>query len=189
MNKRLFSSITVVLIISLSASGFIIYNEFSSLQTEIKDLKIQSEELEKQKSDLQNQTSVLGQQNNDMMKQMGDLTKQLALERHIQIEITTFWHNDYWFAFGGLLVDYPFNATIRNNDIVTVGGLSLTVQAFSGLKDETKIVGFAKIDLLHSGEEQVVSGEVVVYIGAPSNLTYVATLKAGDVILDTFTLS
>jgi hypothetical protein len=189
MNKRLFSSITVVLIISLSASGFIIYNEFRSLQTEIKDLQNQSEELEKQKSDLQNQTSVLGQQNNDMIKQMGDLTKQLALERHLSVKIVSLWHRDYWGAYGGLLVDYPFNVTIRNNDIVTVSGLTLTVQTFSGLKDETKMNGLIKIDSLQAGEERTVSGAVVVYIGAPSNLTYVATLKAGDVILDTFPLS
>jgi hypothetical protein len=189
MNKRLFSSIAAVLIIALIASGLLINNEFSSLQTEIKDLQIQSEELEKQKNDLQNQTNVLGQQNNDMIKQLGDLTKQLALERHLRIEIVSLWHNDNWFAYGGLLVGYPFNATIRNNDIVTVSGLTLTVQTFSGLKDESQIYGLSKIDSLQAGEERVVSGEAVVYIGAPSNLTYVATLKAGDIVLDTFTLS
>ena len=188
MNTRLVLSSAIVLIIILTVTGFLIFNEFSSLQAEINTLQIQNVELEKEKMDLQNQITVAVNQYNDIIQRMGDLTKQLALERHLQIEITTFWHNDHWFAYGGLLVGYPFNATIRNNDVVTVGGLSLTVQAFSGLKDETKISGFSKIDLLQSGEEQVVSGEVVVYIGAPSNLTYVATLKAGDAIIDTITL-
>jgi hypothetical protein len=189
MNKRLISSIAVVLIIALTVSGFLLFNEFNNFQSEINELKIEIEELEKQKSDLENQTTVMDQQKQEMINQMGDLTKQLALERHLRVEIVSFWHNDYWFAYGGLLVGYPFNASIQNNDVVPFSGLTLTVQAFYGLKDETKINGWIKIDLLQVGEERVVSGEVVVYIGAPSNLTYLATLKAGDTILDTFTLS
>jgi hypothetical protein len=189
MNKRLFSSIVVILIIALTASGFLINNEFSNLQTEIKDLQIQSEELAKQKSALQNQTTVIDQQKQNLINQMGDLTKQLALERHLRVEIVSFWHNDYWFAYGGLLVGYPFNASIQNNDVVPFSGLTLTVQAFDGLKDETKINGWVNIDSLQAGEERVVSGEVVVYIGASSNLTYLATLRAGDTILDIFMLS
>ena len=188
MNTRLVLRGAVALIIILTVSGFLIFNEFSSLQAEINSLQIQNRELEKEKSELQNQRTDAENQYNDIIQRMGYLTKQLALERHLKIEIKTFWHNEYWFAYGGLLVGYPFNATIRNNDVVTVGGLSLTVQAFSGLKDETKIAGVGKIDLLHSGEEQVVSGEVVVYIAAPSNLTYLATLRAGEVVIDTFTL-
>ena len=189
MNMRLVSSIAIVLIIALTLSAFLVFNEFSSLQTEIDDLQIQKVELEKQKSDLQNQIIVLENKNNDVINQMGDLTKQLALQRHLRIEIVSLWHQDYWFAYGGLLVGYPFNVTIRNNDTVTFSGLTLAVQTFSGLKDETKMNGLIKIDSLQAGEERIVSGEAVVYIGAPSNLTYVATLKSGDVVVDTFTFS
>ena len=188
MNKILVSSLAVVLIIAFTVSGFLIYNEFSSLQTEINDLQIQNGELERQKSDLQNQTTVLEQQNSDIIKQMGDLTKQLALQRHLRVEIVSLWHSYGWYAYGGLLVSYPFNVTVRNNDLITVSGLTLIVQTFSGLKDETQVLGLIKIDALQAGEERVVSGGVVVYIGAPSNLTYVATLKAGDVVIDTLTL-
>ncbi|MEM2108372.1 MAG: hypothetical protein QXL10_03710, partial [Candidatus Bathyarchaeia archaeon] len=135
----------------------------------------------------QNQIAILEKQNSDIIKQMGDLTKQLALHRHLRIEIVSLWHSSVWSAYGGLLVSYPFNVTVRNNDLITVSGLTLTVQAFSGLKDETQVPGLRKIDLLQAGEERVVSGEVVVYISAPWNLTYVATLKAGDIVIDTFT--
>jgi hypothetical protein len=188
MNKRLISSIAIVLIIALTASGFLIYNEFSSLQTEIKVLQIQNEELEKQKSDLQNQTNVLGQQNNDMIKQMGNLTKQLALQRQLRIDIVSLWISNRWFAYGGLWVANPFNATIRNNDIVTVSGLTLTVQAFYGLKEESHTFRLNEVDFLEAGEEKVVSGEVVASLGGTGHLTYVATLKAGDAVIDTFTL-
>jgi len=188
MRKRVAVSAITVVIIALTVSAWLVNNQINNLQTQIAELQSKNNALESQINDLQNQISSLENQNSELIKQFGDLTKQLALERHLNVEIVSLWHRDYWSAFGGLLVEYPFNVTIRNNDVMTVSGLNLNVRTFSGLKDESIYPSSIEINMLRSGEERVIQGGVVVSINAPSNLTYVATLKAGEVVLDEFML-
>jgi hypothetical protein len=178
----------VAVAVLLAVSGWLAYAQLSSLQVQIKDLQDQNSELESQISDLQKQTSILESQHDELVRQTGDLTKQLALERRLRVEIVDLWHRGHWSAYGGLLVSYPFNVTIRNNDVITMSGLSLNVRTYSGLKDVTMVFNSIEINTLVAGEERVVQGHAVVSISAPINLTYVATLKAGEVILDEFTL-
>jgi len=187
MNRKIALGAAVAAVALLTLSAWLVYAQFSSLQAQIADLQAQNIQLEGQLGEVQNQTGSLESQNSELVRQLGDLTKQLALERHLSVEIKSLWHRDYWSAFGGLLVDYPFNVTVRNNDVITLSGVTLTVKTYSGIQE----IGWthsSEIDLLLAGEERVVSGSAVVPITAPSNLTYVATLKAADVVLDEFTL-
>ncbi len=89
-----------------------------------------------------------------------------------------------------MLVYYEWEVTVRNNDVVTVSGLDLSVKAYSGLVEYGSAFNFPyDVGLLNAGEEKVVSGMVIMNIHALTNLTYVAALRAADVVLDTFTLA
>jgi cell division protein FtsB len=178
---------TILLIVSAWLANTV-YNQFSSYQTQISELQTQARELVTQIGQLQNQTSSLESQNSKLVIQLGDLTKQLALERHLKVDIVSMSHYSGWSPIGGMAVAVSANVTVRNNDVVTLSGLELSVMTYYGLTP----VGEgnpSKVDLLNAGEERVVSGGVIMPMSSFStNLTYVATLKSADVVLDTFTL-
>ena len=173
-------------IASLQAQVFNLQLQSSELIKQLVELHNQTDSLENQNRMLQNQTDSLESQNNLLVNQLGNLTEQLALQRPIKVDIMSLWHAESWSSFGGLNVAYPFNVTIRNNDIVTVSGLILTVRTYSG----NQSVGYGyplEIDLLGVREERIISSVAVVSLTEPRISTYVATLKSGDVVLDEFT--
>ena len=188
MRKSVVLILSTLVIVLLIVSAWLLHTQFSSYQTQITDLQSQNSELESQIGLLQNQTSSFESQNSKLAIQLGDLTKQLALERHLKVDILSLSNLSGWYPIGGMTVSVGCLVTVRNNDVVTLSGLEMSVMAYYGLKLVGE--GFpSKVDLLNAGEERVVSGGVLMPINSFSlNLTYVATLKSADVVLDTFTL-
>jgi hypothetical protein len=68
-----------------------------------------------------------------------------------------------------------------------MSGLELTVETFSGDRSVGWIFSW-KIDLLRVGEEREIRGETIVPHAYLSDLTYISTLRSGDVVLDEFKL-
>jgi cell division protein FtsB len=192
MKKSTALSVLAVVIVLLVFSAWLantVNTQYISYQTQITDLQSQVNELETQIGQLQNQTSSLESQNSKLMIQLGDLTKQLALERHLKVDIVSMSHDPGWYPYGGVTVMVGWNVTVRNKDVVTLSGLEISVMTYYGLIPYGGGSPIAyKVDLLNAGEERVVSGIVLVPLDHPSNLTYVATLKSADRVLDTFTL-
>ena len=191
MDKRITLSILAVVIVLLILSAWLantVNTQYSSYQTQISDLQAHVSELESQIGQLQNQTGSLESNYSRLVIQLGDLTKQLAIERHLKVDIVSMSHDLGWSPIGGMTVSVGWYVTVRNNDVVTLSGLDLIVKTYYGLTPVG--LGFPyKVDLLSAGEERVVRGDVLMPLNSfSSNLTYVATLIAADVVLDTFTL-
>ncbi len=187
MSKRITLLLASIVIIALAVTAWFVQAQFGGLQIQVSELEAENSDLQDQIMNLQNQTTALGSQNGKLVNQLGDLTKQLALERSLRIRILSVSPRAYWNSYGGLLVSYPFNVTVRNNDVITVSGLTLTVNTFSGLQ-QIGWTSVSDVNVLRAGEERVIQGEAVVPLNHPSNLTYVATLNSGNVVLDEFTL-
>jgi hypothetical protein len=188
MRKSVVLILSALVIVLLIVSAWLLHTQFSSYQTQIADLQSQNIELENQISQLQNQTSSLESQNSKLVIQLGDLTKQLALERHLKVDIVSLSPGYGWSYLGGVHVVVGANVTVRNNDVVTVSGLELSLMTYYGLTPVGESLP-SRVDLLNAGEERVVGGTVIMPLDSFSlNLTYVATLKSADVVLDTFTL-
>jgi outer membrane murein-binding lipoprotein Lpp len=190
MKKSIALGLFAVVIVLVILSAWLVNNQFNTYQTQITDLQSQNSELESQIGQLQNQTNSLENQNSQMMIQLGDLTKQLALERHLKIEIVSFLQEGYGIYGGtGTLGTYYFAVTVRNNDVVTVSGLALTVQGYFGLEKLGETYLPYEVNLLNVGEEQVVNGYVDLSHYTYKNFTYVAILKSADVVLDEFSVT
>jgi hypothetical protein len=190
MKKSIALGLFAVVIVLVILSAWLVNTQFNSYQKQITDLQSQNSELESQIGQLQNQTSSLENQNSKLAIQLDDLTKQLALERHLKIEIVSLIQEGFG-IYGGTatLGTYPFAITVRNNDVLTVSGLSLIVQGYFGLQKLGETPLPYQVNLLNAGEEQVVSGYVELSINTYKNLTYVAVLKSGDVVLDEFNIT
>ena len=191
MKKSIALSVLAVVIGLLILSAWLantVNTQYISYQTQISDLQTQVSELESQIGQLQNQTGSLESNYSRLVIQLGDLTKQLAIERHLKVDIVSMSHDLGWSPIGGMTVSVGWYVTVRNNDVVTLSGLDLIVKTYYGLTPVG--LGFPyKVDLLNAGEERVVRGDVLMPLNSfSSNLTYVATLIAADVVLDTFTL-
>jgi len=161
--------------------------QINALNRQIGELESQISSLESQNSMLQNQTDSLEISNNLLVNQLGNLTEQLALARPIQVEIVSLTH----FGYSNVVLDYvgfSVNVTMRNNDVVTVSGLTLTVDGYSGNERIGSTDYPSEINLLNPGEERLVRNQVAVRLSPLAmNMTYFATLKSGDVVLDKFT--
>jgi len=191
MKKSIALSVLAVVIGLLILSAWLantVNTQYISYQTQISDLQTHVSELESQIGQLQNQTGSLESNYSRLVIQLGDLTKQLAIERHLKVDIVSMSHDLGWSPIGGMTVSVGWYVTVRNNDVVTLSGLDLIVKTYYGLTPVG--LGFPyKVDLLNAGEERVVRGDVLMPLNSfSSNLTYVATLIAADVVLDTFTL-
>jgi len=182
---------TVVVALLIAISVWFAQHQFVLLQNANSNLRVQINNLQDENRDFYFEAKSLENQNEELEEQLGDLTKQLALERDLNVEITTFSSEDRWSDYGPWLgvprARNVFNVSVRNNDVVMIGGLKLIVEIFS----DNKVVGLTfswKIDLLNVGEERENNGETIVPIDFLSDLTYVITLKSGEIVLDEFRL-
>jgi len=182
---------TVVVALLIAISVWFVQRQFVLLQNANSNLRVQINNLQDENRDFYFEAKSLENQNEELEEQLGDLTKQLALERDLNVEITTFSSEDRWSDYGPWLgvprARNVFNVSVRNNDVVMIGGLKLIVEIFS----DNKVVGLTfswKIDLLNVGEERENNGETIVPIDFLSDLTYVITLKSGEIVLDEFRL-
>jgi len=180
--------VAVVLLVFSAWLANTVNTQYISYQKQITDLQRQVNELETQIGQPENQTSSLESQNSKLVIQLGDLTKQLALERYSHVDIVSMAPDFGWSPIVGMTVAVGAEVTVRNNDVVTVSGLELSVMTYYGLKPVGECFP-SKVDLLNAGEERVVRGTVFMPLNSfSSDLTYVVTLKLADVVLDTFTL-
>ena len=180
------TAIVAIAILFVQQQFNIMQNANSSLQAENNNLQDENRNLRFEKSALENQ-------NDELVKQIGDLTKQLAITRPHRIEISTLSPEDHWSDYGSVLgvprARNVFNVTVRNNDVVAVSGLELTVETLSGNPGGVGSWVFQnRIDLLRVGEERVIVGESIVPIDSLKDLVFVATIKSGDTIVDEFRL-
>ena len=164
-----------------------IQHQLTVLQNENSSLQAQNNDLQDKNRNLRFETKDSESQNDELVKQLGDLTKQLALERALRVEIVKLSHEDHWTDYGPYLgvqrARNVFNVTVRNNDVATMSGLRLTVEMFSGGRSVGGVFSW-KIDLLRVGEEREITGETIVPNDFLSDLTFIATLRSGDVVLD-----
>ena len=189
MKKALALSAILVAIVALAAVAGFFQSQFTALQNQISNLRAENRDLQDQERRLLFQTGDFESQNDELVKQLGDLTKQLALERPLDVKIVAFSHEDQWSDYGpffGVPRSYNrFNVTIWNNDVVALSGLMLTVETFSGDQGEGWVFS-NRTDMLRAGEAREIKGEAVVPTYALEDLSFVATLKSGDVVLDEF---
>jgi hypothetical protein len=170
------------------AAWFVQY-QFSVMQNEISSLQAENSDLQDKNRNL-SESSALKNQSGELMQ--SDLTKRLALAGDLRVEITALSPEDYWRNAGSFLgvlrARNVFNVTVRNNDVGAVSGLQLTVETLSG----NHSVGWVfenQIYLLRVGEERVIVGQSITPINSLNDLSFVATLKLGDALVDEFRLT
>ena len=189
MKTKTVAAALIAIIIILSVTSTAIYSQFRGLQTRVSQLETQNVELQNQNSTLQAQLKEQQLQNREQQDRLSDITAQLAMQRHLQVEITQAHCSRGWYAFGGVTVEYPANVTIVNNDVVPLFGLTATFRFVD--KDSGRQIGqevVTKIDRLDVGESPVVNGGVLAELNASvKNAVCKITISKGSTILDEWT--
>ena len=185
--KRTALAIVLIVIVSLSITTWFVHSQITDLQNQISELRLQNSALQDKNSDLQEQVNDLQLQNREKQDRLTDFTYELAKARHLYVEITS-----YSKGSGGPIVGVTFVSeiyvTIKNDDVIPVSGLTITVV----LIDKDKGVqigdtGVTKMGRLNAGESGNFS--VSVFYGMSSlslisSAEVVIVLKAGSVVLD-----
>jgi type II secretory pathway pseudopilin PulG len=202
MKKKMLAIATVMIVVLLVVSLFV-YSRISELQNQIGQLQEQNSNLELQIIEIQDQLNetknLLDEtqsQLKDQIENLGDTTYELALERQLRLYITRFeWVGDFN-PMVGLAISYSVVVNVRNNDVVDVSGLTLTVRL---LRKGTLIeVGqsrgfFTQINDLGAGESREVTGGILAALDSFSVDTAVCSvlLSVRGIVLDegTFNLS
>jgi FtsZ-binding cell division protein ZapB len=190
MNKKISLSIVLIAIIALALASWFFQNQISDLQNQISELRTENSELQNQTSDLQHQLSDLQLQNREQQDRLTDFTYQLAFRGYLSVKITAFSWLGGFNPVGGLLLDYPVNVTVQNNDVVPLSGLTLTVRLANkntGAQIGNEGIAYP-IDRLNAGESRGIKGWAYATIGTSLNdAVCVVTLKVGNIVLDEWT--
>jgi hypothetical protein len=184
-SKTLAAALTVVIVI-LSVTSITIYSQFGGLQSRVSMLETQNVQLNTQNNTLQAQIEDLQAQNQE---DLSEFTYQLALERHLNVEITQAYWNKGWHPLGGVAVSHPVNATIHNNDVIPLCGLTATFRFVD--RDSGAQIGEAgtfKVDRVNVGESLVVNGSAYTTLNenmddGTANAICKITIATGDVVL------
>ncbi len=193
MKSKLLSVIMVVLV-GAGLVFWVVQSQLSVVKARADELEALNSFFEGENRDLQEakrallfNVSSLDHQKKESLKQLGDLTEQLALERALSVKIVSLTHDEEWSDYGPFLGRprdlMVFNVTIRNDDVVAFGGLKLTVRTFSGSTE----VGWRfhnTVASLLPGEVRSIQGESITPTDSMTDLSFLATLKSGDVIVD-----
>jgi hypothetical protein len=184
--KKNIAIVTVTVVSLIVLASLFVYSEINTLQNEASALKAENEETENQLDELNNQLSELQLQNREQHDRLCDFTYELAEARYVKVEISDFVWIGGFNPVGGLLLGYPVNVTIQNNDVVPLSGLklrALLVRENTGADYGTP--GGATIERLNPGEKEVIRCEPWVPLNMDlNNSVCMVTLKIGDIVLD-----
>lgn len=187
MNKQIIGAVAVVILIVAAISVW----QITSLQTQIANSQAQNNDLKSQNGELQNQTTWLQDQNKELQDQISKLEQPGGNYNH-PVKIIAFEWLGGWFPMGGVTLYNPVNVTIRNDEIVTVSGLSMDVKLidkYSGNQIGTS-GGTNQIDPLQPGEVRTVGVGAYTSVGTSlDNAACVVSLKSGSTLLDEWTRS
>jgi TolA-binding protein len=189
MNKKIATSVVIIVIVAASIATWFVNNQISELQS-------QNSEVEDQLSELQNQLNELQLQNREQQDFLNDFTYELAKARHLRVEITAFQWISSFDPIGGLWLGHPVNVTVENSDVVPLMELRLRVTLANentGAKIGASGSGIT-IDGLDAGERQsfYVDGMEGPWTSLNSSLedaVCVVTLTVGDIVLERGTFS
>ena len=194
--KRKALAFILIIVIVLSSSSWLVYNQFIELQNQIAELQAKNSDLEGQIGEIQNQLNETQNQVSEQQTNLRDMTYELALERPLKVLITNFtWVGDFN-PMVGLTISHTIKVTVRNNDDVDVSGLTLTVRLLKKgtlieVKDSTAFP--IQIDQLKMGESREVRSGILATLGSFSvdSAVCAVTLSVRGVVLDeeTYNLS
>ena len=195
--RALALGLIVITFLGMAAAMWVVQCQ-SQITRENKELQVLNNYFEGENRDLQDEkrsllldTNDLKVQNYELLKQLGDLTEQLALQRALRVKIVALSHEERWSDYGPFLgrprARMVFNITVQNDDVVALG-LQLTVKTFSGYK-EVGWIFHNRVDSILAGEVRNIEGESITPIDSMVDLSFVATLKSGDVVVDELRLS
>ena len=196
MVKKKMLAVVAVTIVSLLLVSLFVYSRISELQSQISELQEQNSNLEAQNSEIQTQLNETQSQLREQQDNLGDITYELALERQLRILITKFeWVGDFN-PMVGLTISYSVVVNVRNNDVVDVSGLTLTVRLLrkGTLIEVGQSKGFStQIINLKAGESREVTGGILATLDSFSVDTAVCSvmLSVRGIVLDegTYNLS
>ena len=191
MKKKILVIFTVTSAVLFALVSLFFYVEINTLQNEAIALEAENEETQNQLNELNNQLSELQLQNLEQYDRLCDFTYELAKARYVKVEITNFLWIGGFNPVGGLLLGYPVNITVQNNDVVPLSGLKLRVLLIrENTGAEVGTPGGTTIERLNAGEKMVIRCEPWVPLNTNiNNSVYMVTLKIGDIILDKETYS
>lgn len=178
MNKKIVASVFLIVIIAASIGTWFVHTQISELQSQNRDLQNQIDELQEQNRDLQ-------EENGELKQQLDLLQKLVNFEP--EVLITNFSSPYGWQYMGGTKGFIQFNIAISNTGISDVEGLTLEIKRLNVDEDPLNIT--KKLDILHAGETIEIQASFVYDYGSGFRLSYVATLKLGEMILDVQYLS
>jgi FtsZ-binding cell division protein ZapB len=178
MNRKIVVGAVLFAIIAASIATWFVHTQISELQS--------------QNSDLQNQINELQEQNRDLQEENGELKQQLdLLQKRVNFEpevlITNFSSPYGWQYMGGMTGFIQFNIAISNTGISDVEGLTLEIKRLNVDEDPLNIT--RKLAILHAGETTEIGADFVYSYELGFRLSYVATLKLGEMVLDVQYLS
>lgn len=192
MNKKILASVIIVVVL-LSVSGLLVYNQFSSLQNQISELQAQNSQLIDQNvtsqariRELELQISELEVQVREQQALLEDFADEFARLRNPQVEITAFSWDSGFYPIVGVTLVHPANVTVQNQDDFAVFGLTLSfglVDKRTGAQIGSSVN--ATIDRINAGESVKVRSGALTTIGTSLNgAVYVVTLYLGSTVLD-----
>ena len=191
MKKKILVIFTVTSVVLFALVSLFFYVEINTLQNEAIALEAENEETQNQLNELNNQLSELQLQNREQHDRLCDFTYELAKARYAKVEISDFLWIGGFNPVGGLLLGYPVNVTVQNNDVVPLSGLKLRVllvRESTGV--EIGISGGATIERLNAGEKRVIRcGPWASLNTSLNNSICMVTLGIGDIVLDRETYS
>ncbi len=184
-------AIVFMTIILLSSASWLVYSQFSDLQSQTDYLRTQNGELQLNNTSLQSQIIDKQNQNKEQQDRLRDYTYQLSLARPLLVKITAVSFVGGFNPIGGLTLANPVNVTVQNNDVIPLCGLTLWAKLYDKNSITRIDVGREdniRIDRIDAGMSQSFGVNFYTVLGASQvNLTgsvCVVTLMAGSVVLD-----
>ena len=180
-------AIFLIAVIALSVATWFVNNQICDLQNKVDVLQAQNSELQDQNSDLEEQIGELQLQNREKQDRLNDFTNELAKVRHLRVEITDYSREGDG-PIGGLAFISNIYVIIKNNDVIPVSGLTISVALVN--KDNGVQIGDTGVitmGRLNAGESANVTVPVMYSISSLSLISTaecVIVLKAGNIILD-----
>ena len=186
MKRKLLVIVTVFVVVLFVIASLFVYFQINTLQNQADSLETQNEEVQNQLNEVNNQLGELELQNREQQDRLCDFTYELAKARYLKVEISEFQWIGGFNPVGGLLLGYPVNITVQNNDVVPLIGLKLRVSLIrERTGTEIGSPGGATLERLNAGESSVIRCEPWVPLNTNlNNSVCMVALKIGDIILD-----